>query len=163
GVLFIMLAGRITPDALASIAPQGAVFVAILVLIVRPASIVLGLWGTPVTRQERTLLSFMAPRGIVAAAVASIFGLELLHPAERKAKAAADATGAEADALGAQADSLMLLAQQAEDIVPLVFFVIVCTVAIYGLGVGRLAERLGLATASPQGVVFVGGAPWMVE
>jgi len=162
GILFVMLAGRISPEAVASIAPQGAVFVAILVLIVRPVSIMLGLWGTPVTRQERTLLSFMAPRGIVAAAVASIFGLEFLHAAERTARAAAEASGAEATALGQRADSLMLLAEQAEDLVPLVFFVIVCTVALYGLGVGRLAERLGLATASPQGVVFVGGAKWMV-
>lgn len=46
--------------------------------------------------------------------------------------------------------------------VPLVFLVIVATVAIYGLGVGRLAERLGLATASPQGVVLAGGPAWAV-
>src|SRR5690606_19847199 len=117
----------------------------------------------PVTRRERTLLSFMAPRGIVAAAVASIFGLEFLHAAERTAEAAAQATGDAAESLQVRADSLMELATQAEDLVPLVFFVIVCTVAIYGLGVGRLAERLGLATASPQGVVFVGGTRWMVE
>lgn len=163
GVLFVMLAGRIAPDAVAAIAPQGLIFVAILVFIVRPISILVGLWGTPVTRQERTLLSFMAPRGIVAAAIASIFGLEFLHAAERTAQAAAQASGDEAEALQARADSLMDLATQAESLVPLVFFVIVCTVAIYGLGVGRLAERLGLATGSPQGVVFVGGAPWMVE
>src|SRR3546814_17437507 len=47
--------------------------------------------------------------------------------------------------------------------VPLVFIVIVCTVAIYGLGVGRLAERLGLANTSPQGVLFVGGQQWIVD
>lgn len=163
GVLFVMLAGRIAPDAVAAIAPRGLIFVAILVLLVRPLSILVGLWGTPVTRQERILLSFMAPRGIVAAAIASIFGLEFLHAAERTAQAAAQATGDEALALQVRADSLRHLAEQAEDLVPLVFFVIVCTVAIYGLGVGRLAERLGLATASPQGVVFVGGAAWMVE
>lgn len=163
GVLFVMLAGRIAPDEVAAIAPVGLIFVAILVFIVRPVSILLGLWGTPVTRQERTLLSFMAPRGIVAAAIASIFGLEFLNAAERTAQAAAQASGDEADALQVRADSLMELAVQAEDLVPLVFFVIVCTVAIYGLGVGRLAERLGLAKSSPQGVVFVGGTAWMVE
>src|SRR5690606_22351826 len=74
GVLFVMLAGRIAPEAVAAIAPRGIVFVLVLVVLVRPASILLGLLGTPVTRQERTLLSFMAPRGIVAAAVTSIFG-----------------------------------------------------------------------------------------
>lgn len=163
GVLFVMLAGRVAPDAVAAIAPAGLIFVAVLVLVVRPVSILVGLWGTPVTRPERILLSFMAPRGIVAAAIASIFGLEFLHAAEKTAQAAAEAAGDEATALQVRADSLMELATQAEDLVPLVFFVIVCTVAIYGLGVGRLAERLGLATASPQGVVFVGGASWMVE
>lgn len=163
GVLFVMLAGRIAPDEVAAIAPYGLIFVAVLVFLVRPVSILVGLWGTPVTRQERTLLSFMAPRGIVAAAIASIFGLEFLHAAERTAQAAAQASGDEAEALQVRADSLMDLATQAEGLVPLVFFVIVCTVAIYGLGVGRLAERLGLATSSPQGVVFVGGTSWMVD
>lgn len=163
GVLFVMLAGRIAPEAVAAIAPRGIVFVLVLVVLVRPASILLGLLGTPVTRQERTLLSFMAPRGIVAAAVTSIFGLEFMHAAESTAEAAAGASGEEAAALQRRAQNLMELAAQAEELVPLVFFVIVCTVAIYGLGVGRLAERLGLATASPQGVVFVGGSQWMVE
>ncbi|GAB3817377.1 sodium:proton antiporter [Tessaracoccus terricola] len=163
GVLFVMLAGRIAPEAVAAIAPRGIVFVAVLVLLVRPVSILVGLLGTPVTRQERTLLSFMAPRGIVAAAVTSIFGLEFLHAAEDTAAAAAEASGEEAAALQLRAEGLMELAAQAEELVPLVFFVIVCTVAIYGLGVGRLAERLGLATASPQGVVFVGGSQWMVD
>jgi hypothetical protein len=41
--------------------------------------------------------------------------------------------------------------------------VIVCTVAIYGIGVNRLAERLGLASANPQGVLFVGGNSWVVD
>lgn len=163
GVLFVMLAGRIAPAEVAAITPVGLIFVAILVLLVRPVSIVVGLWRTPVTRQERILLSFMAPRGIIAAAVASIFGLEFLNAAERTANAAAQAVGDEAVVLHTRADSLMELAKQAEGLVPLVFFVIVSTVAIYGLGVGRLAERLGLATGSPQGVVFVGGSAWMVE
>lgn len=110
GMLFVMLAGRIAPAEVVDIAGQGALFVLILVLVVRPVSVLVGLWGTPVTRQERTLLAFMAPRGIVAAAVASIFGLEFLHAAERTAEAAAEATGAEAEALRMRADSLMELA-----------------------------------------------------
>ena len=47
--------------------------------------------------------------------------------------------------------------------VPLVFLVIVCTVALYGFGVGRLAERLGLASTSPQGILFAGVNPWTVD
>ncbi|GAE69557.1 transporter [Cutibacterium acnes JCM 18909] len=73
GVLFIMLAGRVTPSQILDILSAGLIFVALLVLVIRPASVLLGLVGTETTRQERTLMSFMAPRGIVAASVASIF------------------------------------------------------------------------------------------
>ncbi len=163
GVLFVVLAGRIAPAEIVAIAPRGLLFVAILVLLVRPLSIALGLLGTKVTREERQLLSFMAPRGIVAAAVTSIFGLEFTHAAERALQQSLEATGDEADQLMNRAANLNQLATQATELVPLVFLVIVCTVAIYGLGVGRLAERLGLATTSPQGVLFVGGQQWVLD
>ncbi|MBC3640871.1 sodium:proton antiporter, partial [Klebsiella sp. Kps] len=39
----------------------------------------------------------------------------------------------------------------------------VCTVAIYGLGIGRLAEKLGLASASPRGVMFAGSPAWTID
>ena len=55
------------------------------------------------------------------------------------------------------------VAESAAELVPIVFLVIVATVALDGLGVGRVAERLGLASSSPQGVLFVGGAPFVVE
>ncbi|WP_114906599.1 cation:proton antiporter [Ornithinimicrobium murale] len=147
GVLFVILAGRVTPQQVLDNLWMALGFVAILILIVRPVSIWLGLLGTETTRKERLLMSGMAPRGIVAAAVTSIFALELEH-------AAATVTGDRAEAL---AD----LAEQAEAMVPLVFVTIVVTVAVYGLGVGRLAERLGLATTNPQGVVFAGSQAWV--
>ncbi|MDO5736768.1 MAG: cation:proton antiporter [Propionibacteriaceae bacterium] len=163
GVLFVVLAGRIAPAEIVAIAPRALLFVAMLVVVVRPASVLLGLIGTKVTREERHLLSFMAPRGIVAAAVTSIFGLEFTSAAERAMEAAGEATGDEAEALSGRAINLFQLAEQATELVPLVFLVIVFTVALYGLGVGRLAERLGLATTSPQGVLFVGGQKWVLD
>lgn len=149
GMLFVILAGRVAPAEVVEIAPVAGVFVLVLVLVVRPVSIALGIRGTAVTGRERRLLAFMAPRGIVAAAVTSVFALELSHAAEGVADPA-------------QAARLELLGEEAARMVPLVFLVIVATVAIYGLGVGRLAERLGLATASPQGVVLAGGPAWAV-
>lgn len=163
GVLFVILAGLISPAEVVAVAPKGLLFVAILVLIVRPVSIRLGLIGTTVTKEERHLLSFMAPRGIVAAAVTSIFGLQFTGAAEQALQQAQEATGEEADALMERASNLNVLASQATELVPLVFLVIVSTVALYGLGVGRLAERLGLATSSPQGVLFVGGQKWVLD
>ncbi|WEV79520.1 sodium:proton antiporter [Janibacter cremeus] len=150
GILFIVLAGRVSPEAVVEIAPVAAVFVLALVLVVRPLSVFLGLVGTGATKEERRLLAFMAPRGIVAAAVVSIFALELAHAAER----ASDPE---------HAARLEHLGTEAARMVPLVFLVIVATVAIYGLGVGRLAERLGLATTSPQGVILAGGDEWIVR
>ena len=150
GVLFVALAGRVTPDQVLDILPQALGFVALLVLVVRPVSIAIGLWGTQATRQERLLLAGMAPRGIVAAAVTSIFALELEHYAEELAGTA-------------RGERLVDLATEAESLVPLVFVTIVITVAVYGLGVGRLAERLGLATANPQGIVFAGSQQWVRE
>lgn len=163
GVLFVMLAGRIDTAQLVAIFPRALVFFLLLVVVARPVSIWLGLWGTKVTREEKGLLSFMAPRGIVAAAVTSIFGIEFTHAVERMRTRAAEATGEEAELLGQRADNLAVLAAQTTELVPLVFLVIVLTVALYGLGVGRWAERLGLATTSPQGILFVGAQQWVVQ
>lgn len=152
GVLFVVLAGRVTPAQLADVWWQALIFVALLVLLIRPVSIYGGLWGTAVTSAEKRLLAGMAPRGIVAAAVTSIFALEFAHVAEE----------AEHDG-SARAPELVRLAGEADTLVPIVFIVIVVTVALYGLGVGHLAERLGLAKTSPQGVLFVGAEPWVVQ
>lgn len=163
GALFIVLAGRISPQQVLDVAPKALVFLVLLVVVVRPVSVMLGLAGTKVTRDEKKLLAFMAPRGIVAAAVTSIFALEFAHSAEAAHEEAEAASGARAEELLARSQDLAHLADQASDMVPLVFLVIVCTVAIYGLGVGRLAERLGLASTSPQGILFVGGQQWVVD
>lgn len=149
GALFVVLAGRVTPEQVLEALPRAGVLLLVLVLVVRPVSIYAGLHGTAVTREEKLLLAGMAPRGIVAAAVVSIFSLEFAHAADV--------------ATGARAAELEGLAHEASGLVPLVFLVIVGTVTVYGLGVGRLAERLGLASQAPQGVLFVGSQPWVVQ
>ena len=162
GALFVLLAGRVTPAEVVAVAPTAAVFVLLLLLVVRPASVALGLLGTEATRQERTLLAFMAPRGIVAAAVTSIFALEIEHAADeaRSLAALGGEDARESLALEASAERLEQLVVASADLVPLVFVTIVVTVAVYGLGVGRLAERLGLATTTPNGVLFAGAPLW---
>lgn len=163
GALFIVLAGRVTPDQLMDVLPTALLFLAALVLVVRPVSILIGLARTKVSWRERALLVGMAPRGVVAAAVTSIFALGFGQQSASLADQAAAAEDAARDALLEQSRELGALAEQAETMVPLVFIVIVCTVAIYGLGVGRFAEKLGLASANPQGVLFVGVQPWVVD
>ena len=162
GSLFVLLAGRVSPAEVASVGPTALVFVGLLILVVRPASVWLGLAGTEATREERTLLGFMAPRGIIAASVTSIFALEIENAAiEARQLAAHGAESAqEALALQADADRLQQLVVASADLVPLVFVTIVLTVTVYGLGVGRLAERLGLATTVPRGILIAGAPVW---
>jgi NhaP-type Na+/H+ or K+/H+ antiporter len=163
GGLFVVLAGRVTPAEVWAVGPKALVFLLLLVLVVRPVSVLLGLLGTRVSREERTLLACMAPRGIVAASITSIFALELAHAGETLRAKASAASGPAAASYAAQARDLQRLAGEAQQMVPLVFVVIVLTVAVYGFGVGRLAERLRLASTSPQGVLFAGASRWVVE
>ena len=52
-----------------------------MIVIVRPASVFISTIRSDLSLKEKVFLSFLAPRGIVAAAVASVFALELGHVA----------------------------------------------------------------------------------
>lgn len=131
--LFVILAARLPISDPAYSDPGSLLFLAVLILVVRPASVALSTIGTFLTWRERVFLGFMAPRGIVAAAVASIFSLELME-------------------LGYPG---------AEKLAPVMFLVIVGTVALYGLGAGRVARWLGVATPNPQGMLLLGASDWV--
>lgn len=130
--LFIVLAATIELDALIACGLGGLGFVALLILVVRPASVMFSMVGTDLTMADRAFLSALAPRGIVAAAVSSLFALRLQ----------------EAGVPGA------------EQLAPLSFLVIVVTVAVYGLGAGPLARRLGLSDPDAQGALIAGAGPF---
>lgn len=140
--LFIVLGSRLNLRDLFDLGWGGAAFIAAMILVVRPASVMLAMLGDKTRFRERVLLAFLAPRGIVAAAVSSIFALEV----------GASFAG------GGESTELLL---QAERLVPVTFLVIVSTVAIYGLLAGPLARWLGLADSNPQGVLFAGADPWV--
>ncbi len=129
GTLFIVLASRLQLNEISPVVSwQGFVFVLILIVVARPLSVLLSTWRSELNIKERIFLSWMAPRGIVAASVASVFAFELA---------------------GAGHDG-------AEQLVSLTFLVIVVTVTFYGLTAGPIAQRLGLSERDPQGVLFVG-------
>lgn len=140
--LFIVLGSRLELSEIWELGWGGFGFVAAMILVVRPASVMLSLLGDQTTWRERLFLSFIAPRGIVAAAVSSVFALRL---------------GAYTVA-GADSTELWL---QAERLIPVTFLVIVSTVTFYGLLAGPLARWLGLADSNPQGVLFAGAQPWV--
>lgn len=131
--LFIVLSARLDLQVIAGVfTPGPLLFLALLMLVVRPLAVAVSSLGTGLPWREQAFLAWLAPRGIVAASVASLFALRLapLFPAE------------------------------AERIVPLVFLVIVGTVAVYGLTLAPVARWLGLAQPDPQGALFVGAHPW---
>ena len=130
--LFILLAARLELSDLARIGLPELAFLAALVLIIRPLSVAVSTLGSELEWRERIMVAFVAPRGIVAAAVSSMFALELAHAGH------------------AGTDQL----------VSLTFMVIIGTVAIYGLGSTPLARLLGVSKPDPQGILFVGAHPW---
>lgn len=136
-VLFIVLASRLSPQDLQELGWSAGLFLAILILLIRPFSIFMSTIGTNITWQEKTFLSALAPRGIVAAAVASVFALEieeLNHIQDVDAQMLADA----------------------EKLGPVTFFVIFGTVTIYGLAAAPIARRLKISDPDPQGILFAG-------
>ena len=130
--IFILLAARLRPADLAQINLRSLAFLGVLILVARPLSVFLVTLGKGFTWRERLFLSWMAPRGIVAASVASVFAIELV------------AAGY----------------SEAQRLVPLTFIVIVGTVAVYSLTAPWVARRLNVAQPNPQGLLIVGAQPW---
>ncbi len=75
--LFIVLTARLRLEQFTGLGWQAFAFVAVLLVIVRPASVLAATIGSPLKWRERAFLAWLAPRGIVAAAVASVFALRL--------------------------------------------------------------------------------------
>src|SRR5262249_13156315 len=77
GVLFVMIAASVSPADVRDVLAGSLVLIAVLVLVLRPLTVALATMRSSFTWQERALLAWMAPRGIVAGATASAFGLQL--------------------------------------------------------------------------------------
>jgi NhaP-type Na+/H+ or K+/H+ antiporter len=131
--VFILLAAHLRPADLEQIGLASFLFFLVLVAVARPAAVFASTLGSRLNLKEKLFLSWMAPRGIVAAAVASIFALRL-------------------EELGMAGSEVL---------VPQTFFVIIGSVALYGLTAPWVARKLGLAKANPQGVLFMGGHHWV--
>ena len=131
-ILFVVISASVEPSQVWSLLPEGLALVAMMVLLLRPLTVALGTLRSELSRSERAFMAWLAPRGIVAAATASAFGLQL-------AQAGVDG---------------------AEDILPIAFIAIFGTVALYGLTAAPFARRLGLAGAGASVVLVVGGNVW---
>ena len=133
--VFIMLTANLTFESLGALDWSSFWFIAAMLLLVRPASVFLSTIGAGLTWQERVLVSWIAPRGIVAVAVSSFFGAALM---------AEGYVGA-------------------EKLIPLAFAMVFATVVLHGFTIGPLAKALGLASREQPGVLIVGASPWSTE
>lgn len=132
GILFIILAALVDLSAMTQFLLPSLGLVAVYVLIARPAVSFAATFGCRFTWREKMFIGALHPRGIVAAATASLFSLSLAN-------------------VGVAFPQL----------VPMVFAVILATVIIYGLGTPLLSKRLGLAESEPNGVAVFGDQPWV--
>ena len=131
GILFILLASRLGPRDFQALDWRVAVFVALMIAVVRPVTIFASTIGTSLTLAQRAFIACMAPRGIIAAAVASVFALRLAE------------SGVE----------------NAERIATVVFAMIVGTIVVYGLGAQPLAKALGVGQKGVGTILIAGSDP----
>jgi NhaP-type Na+/H+ or K+/H+ antiporter len=133
GVLFVVLSARLDLATFEYVGGRTVLLIGVLIAFVRPLAVLLSCAGTKLSWREQAFLAWLAPRGIVAAAVASLFGFELQE----------------------------IFPEAADALVPVVFIVIVGTVAVYGLTIRFVAGWLGFADPNPEGVLFVGAETWV--
>lgn len=128
--LFILLATRMDFAAIQAVGMGAVVVVIVVMFIARPAAVFASAFGTNLSLKEKLLLSWIAPRGIVAAAVSALFALKL------------------------EAENF----PQAEVLVPMVFLIIIATVVIQSLTSAKVAEYLGLRSPEANGLFLFGGS-----
>ena len=129
--LFIVLAARIEFSSL-SVLGTGAIAVLLLLQFVAgPLRALLCSIGSDLGIQERLYLGWIFPRGIVAAAVSALFALRL-------------------EGMGFPG---------AENLVPMVFIIIVGTVVVQSLSGKAVAVWLKVTNPDPTGVLIVGANP----
>ncbi len=132
GILFILIAASVQPSQVSGVLVKGLGLTAVIVALIRPLVVALATRRSGLTMRERAFIAWMAPRGIVAAATASAFGLSLT---------AAGIGGA-------------------DEILPIAFVVIFATVVLYGLTAAPVSRLLGVAGAGAPVVLVVGGHAW---
>lgn len=130
GLLFILLAAHVRLHEVTEIGWRGLATVGLLMFVIRPLAVAVSTLGSSLTMRERVFVAWLAPRGIVAAAVASLFAEQLTNKGLPE---------------GGQLRAL-------------VFVVIAATVLIQGLSGGAIASALGVRRVVNRGWVIAGAS-----
>jgi NhaP-type Na+/H+ or K+/H+ antiporter len=130
-MLFILLSADLAIAGLFTLGWRGWLTVIVLMVVVRPLNVLLSTWNSDLTWRQKAFLAWIAPRGIVAASVASLFSITLTK---------AGITGGDA-------------------IKALVFLTIVLTVFVQGLTARWVARWLKVQSSEATGAMIVGCNP----
>ncbi|NRA91071.1 MAG: sodium:proton antiporter [Psychroserpens sp.] len=130
-ILFILLAANINMDDLLLLYNwETAILFAIVVFIIRPIAVFLSTQGSKLTTKEKIFISWVGPRGIVAAGIASLFGSKLLKQG----------------------------VEGAEYITPLVFMIVLGTVLLNATTARMFAKIVGVFLTKSEGILIVGAS-----
>ena len=134
-VLFIILSTKISMEDLRLLEINSLYIFLVVVFVLRPVVVWISSWKSDLNWREKAFVAWIGPKGIVAAAVASLFSLYLMS------------------------DKISLppsLREDVELLVPLTFMIILGTVTLNGLSAKFVARLLGLVQDVKNGVVIVG-------
>jgi hypothetical protein len=129
--LFILLAARMDLGMLSDLGWGAGLVLLVMMAVGRPLKVLFATWGSPLKWRERALLAWIAPRGIVAAAVSALFAIRLQN----------------------------FGVPHAEQLLPLTFVVIIGTVIWQCLTARPVAKLLRAAEPDPVGFLIVGANP----
>ena len=130
-ILFILLAANINIEELMLLYTWKTVALfAAVVFIIRPAAVFLSTMGSKLKTNEKVFISWVGPRGIVAAGIASLFGSKLLKQG----------------------------VEGAEYITPLVFMIVLGTVLLNATTARMFAKVVGVFLKKSEGILIVGAS-----
>jgi NhaP-type Na+/H+ or K+/H+ antiporter len=131
-ILFILLAANIDiKDLMLLYNWKTAVLFFVVVLVIRPLAVFISTYKSKLKINEKLFISWVGPRGIVAAGIASLFGSKLLKQG----------------------------VEGAEYITPLVFMIVLGTVLLNATTARVFAKIVGVFLTSSDGILIVGASP----
>lgn len=130
-ILFILLAANISLDDLLLIYNwETAILLAVIVFVLRPIGVFLSTIGSSLKTNEKLFISWVGPRGIVAAGIASLFGTKLVEQG----------------------------IAGAEYITPLVFAVVLVTVLLNATTARIFARLVGVFLMTSDAIIIIGAS-----
>ncbi|MGY5851293.1 cation:proton antiporter [Salegentibacter sp. F14] len=130
-ILFILLAANIEMEEMLLVYNwQSLILFGIVVLLVRPLGVILSSLGSGLKVNEISFISWVGPRGIVAAGIASLFGLRLAREG----------------------------IEDAEYITPLVFMIVLFSVLLNAATARFFAKIVGVFIKESEGILIIGAS-----